>query len=141
MNSRRKGKAGENEFAGLVRDHLGVRLCRNLDQTRDGGRDLLVAADEEGPVADALQLLAIEVKRRQRATQHLLERWWAQALQQAEADDLVPCLAYREDRQPWRVVLPMRFVNADLHPSLELQWTMAMSVAGFACVIRELAAV
>ncbi len=38
---RRKGKAGELELARLLREHLGADVARNLEQTRQGGADLL----------------------------------------------------------------------------------------------------
>ena len=41
VNSRGKGKRGELEFVNYLRDELGEGITRNLDQTRDGGRDIL----------------------------------------------------------------------------------------------------
>ena len=121
----------------MVMDHLGVRLCRNLHQSRAGGFDLVVHPDEDGPIPDVLRRFAIEVKRHQRATESLLEKWWAQAVGQAQPDGLVPCLAHREDRQPWRVTVPMDFVRQDLHQGDELRWTFTMSVPAFCAVVRE----
>jgi Holliday junction resolvase len=137
INSRNKGAAGEREFAGLIRDHLGVRLVRNLVQSRDGGCDLVVSPDQGGPVADALGMLAIEVKRCSRATESTLKRFWEQATRQANEAGKLPVLAFREDRQSWRVVMPL----AHLHSGLSLwdSWehTAMLSVDGFASIIRE----
>ena len=138
-HQRTKGAGGEREFAGLVMDHLGVRMVRNLVQARSGGCDLIVCDTEEGPVADMLRRLAVEVKRSRRATGHLLQKWWVQAMEQARADDLVPCLAYREDRQPWRVVVPMSFVREGLHRGEGVEWTFTTSAEGFCALVRELA--
>ena len=50
-----KGKSAERELAKLLGDHLGLELSRNLDQTRDGGYDLI-----------GLPGIALEVKRCER---------------------------------------------------------------------------
>ena len=34
---RSKGSAGERELARLIDEHLGIRLVRNLEQSRRGG--------------------------------------------------------------------------------------------------------
>ena len=97
-SQRRKGASGERELAGLLRELLGVDVTRNLMQARQGGADLLGVTG-----------WALEVKR---AARPRLTAWWLQACQQAEAVRLKPALAYRLDRQPWRVVLALRHVAA-----------------------------
>lgn len=79
INSRAKGASAEREFAGLIHDWSGVRLIRNLEQTRSGGHDLIVHPDEVGSVADSFRKLAIECKRYQAATDAQIQKWWAQA--------------------------------------------------------------
>ena len=88
--SRTKGARGEREFLHLLGDELGESLTRNLQQTREGG-------------ADCLQVVgwAIEVKRCERLSR---PKWWAQAVEQAERAGAQPMLAYRQNRQPWRVM-------------------------------------
>ena len=137
MNSRNKGANGERELARLIRDHLGVRLVRNLEQSRRGGHDLIPHPDESGPVASWLARYAFECKRHSRATPHLLKGWWAQTSTQAEAVGLVPCLCYRQDRMDWRVVLPMDEIRPDLPAWEGLDFTVELSVAAFCVLIRE----
>ena len=94
-HSRRKGSGGELELIRLLRDALGVPAQRNLEQVRSGGFDI------------GLLGLAIEVKRRSTVTPGAVAGWWAQAVHQAAAAGLCPCLAWRADRQPWAVRLPL----------------------------------
>ena len=137
---RTKGSAGERELARLIDEHLGIRLVRNLEQSRRGGHDLTLADPEDSnPVAKELARYAVEVKRHARATPALIRQWWQQATEQALRADLVPLLAYRADRQDWRVVLPL----CELQPSFGL-WrgheTVELSLSGFCAVVREAAA-
>ncbi len=140
INSRNKGAAGEREFAGLIADHLGVRMVRNLVQAREGGCDLVVHPDAIGPVADDLRAFAIEVKRCARATESTLRGFWQQATEQADSTGKLPLLAYREDRQGWRVVMPLGLLVAELADWNDWRYTVALSVEGFSAVIRESAA-
>lgn len=136
--SRRKGAGGEREFAAALDDLLGIRLTRNLEQSRQGGHDLIPPASAAGPVAEALAWLAVEVKRYATCPPGSLATWWAQATRQAEAVGLWPVLAYRGDRQAWRVRLPL----AALRPDLFALWadpdlTADLHLAAFACLVRE----
>lgn len=93
MNSKRKGSCGERELLHLLEAH-GIPGQRN-DQRYIGGADNPdIAADVRGLP------LHIEVKR----TERLRLR---EALQQAERDAAgrVPVVAFRGNREPWRVVL------------------------------------
>jgi hypothetical protein len=93
-SSRDKGKRGEREFAGLVNNYLGYQAFeRNIGQTRSGGYDLITHL----PVA-------IEVKRQERIN---LTGWIKQAMQQAEDECLVPCVAWRRNTEGWRVAVIM----------------------------------
>lgn len=138
INSRAKGASAEREFAGLVRDWTGVHLIRNLEQTRSGGHDLIVHPDESGTVADAFRRLAIECKRYQVATEGNIQKWWQQALIQAEQSELIPILAYRANRSPWRVVVPLALVNSSLSRANHLDYTATLSAEGFCHVVIEL---
>ena len=42
VNSQRKGASAEREVAGLIALNLGIKLKRNLEQTRGGGHDLVL---------------------------------------------------------------------------------------------------
>ena len=137
INSRAKGASSEREFANAIHDHLGVRLVRVLDQSRSGGFDLAAAPDQAGPEVDVLRGLAIECKRYAGIQQHMLCRFWDQATRQAEAAGLVPALAYRADRQPWRVIVPLSWL-AGMGTSLDLELTAALSLEAFCLAIREL---
>ena len=140
INSRNKGAAGERELAGLIRDHLGVHLVRNLLQTRQGGCDLVVNPDQQGPVAELLRGFAIEVKRTARATESTIKGYWRQAVSQADEAGKLPVLAFREDRQGWRVMVPLSFVLEGAMLWDDWRYTAALTIEGFASVVRERAA-
>jgi hypothetical protein len=99
INSRAKGAGAELEFSNIVYHWSGIRLIRNLEQSRSGGHDLIVHSDEVGQVADSFRSLAIECKRYSTITPGLIKTWWQQARDQAEHNRLQPILAYRADRQ------------------------------------------
>jgi len=90
-SQRRKGATAERELAHLLSDALGLDCARNLEQTRSGGFDLL-----------GVDPWALEVKRHETLQ---LNAWWRQACLQAER--MIPALAYRKSRQPWRFRVPL----------------------------------
>ena len=137
--SRRKGANGEREFARALEDQVGLRLARNLEQSRQGGHDLTLPEEATGPVADALGRLAVEVKRYREVSPGGLAAWWSQAVRQAEAVGQWPALCYRADRQPWRVRLPLAAVRGDLFAVAWEDADLALDIAlpGFAALIRE----
>lgn len=122
---RRKGARGERELAGLLREHLGANVARNLMQSREGGGDLLGLAN-----------WSVEVKR---AARPRLSEWWLQTCQQAEATGQRPALFYRLDRQSWRVVVALRHVAAGFdHAPLSMR--LETDVEVFAALAREVLA-
>ena len=137
INSRAKGASAERKFAGLVQDWAGVKLIRNLEQTRSGGHDLIVHPDEVGTVSDVFRHLAIECKRYQAVTEGSIQKWWAQAVVQAAGAGLIPVLAYRANRSPWRVVVPLALANPSLCRSNHIDYTATLSVEGFCHLIAE----
>lgn len=137
---RAKGAHGERELSALLHQHLGIRLLRNLEQSRAGGHDLVVDPEASGAVADALGRYAIECKRYSRATPALLRQWWTQTREQAQRAGLTPCLAYRADRQDWRVVLPLATLCPTLSVWDDIELTADVSLVGFAALVREQAA-
>ncbi len=92
--SRNKGAGGERELARLLADELGTEITRNLVQAREGGADLI-----------GVEGWAVECKRAARVTPGLLRAWWAQAEQQADRVASRPALAFRGDREPWRIAV------------------------------------
>ena len=137
INSRAKGASSEREFCKLIYEWSGVRLIRNLEQSRSGGFDLIVHDDEVGQVADSFKTLAIECKRYSRVTPGLIKTWWTQARRQAEPNGLTPVLAYRADRQNWQVITPLHVINRTLSRNLGLESTAVLSVIGFCGVLNS----
>lgn len=86
---RNKGAAGEREVAGILTDHLGVAVKRNLGQARDGADDLTV------------EHFRLEVKRQER----LQIDAWSQQVEACANPSEVPVVVYRRNGQPWRVCL------------------------------------
>jgi Holliday junction resolvase len=125
--SRRKGASGERELARLLAEELGP-VARNLMQTREGGHDL------DGP---GLGRWALEVKRYARATPALLAEWWGQAEDQARRAGRTPALAFRENRAPWAVLVPLSALAPDLPAGEGLAWAVALSLPAFAALVRE----
>jgi hypothetical protein len=93
---RNKGVRGELEVLRIFEDELGMRMSRNSqEQYEAGGVDISVGG------------FSIEVKR---CEQLSLKSWWEkETVPQAKDNDEVPCLIYRQSRQPWRVVLPAMY--------------------------------
>ena len=131
INSRAKGAAGEREFCRVLGDLLGDALVeplkRNLEQTRNGGHDIL-----------GLEGFALEIKRYKRVKDGDIKKFWEQACEQAERAGGYPALAYREDLQSWRVRIPMEVLWKDMTSTWELDYTAELSVEAFAMVVREL---
>ena len=113
IDSRAKGAAAEREFSALVFDLLGVKLARNLEQSRSGGHDLEAVGD--GPAALALRGFAIECKRYGAITPAMLAKFWEQAEYQARGASRVPAPALpRADRREWRVVVHLSAISGDV---------------------------
>jgi Holliday junction resolvase len=84
--SRQKGARGERDFRDLLRDH-------GFACDRDGS--------EFGDLRHEVEGVHFEVKRQERLS---LPAWLRQA--EEDADGRVPVVAFRQSRQPWRVVIP-----------------------------------
>ena len=91
-----KGKSGEREFIRTVYRLTdgAVELRRNLRQSRDGGDDL-----------SGIRGFSFEVKRFRRVSDALIRDWWCQAQRNARAQNKTPVLAYRADKQGWKVAM------------------------------------
>ena len=98
MNVKRKGTAGENELAEILRG-AGIRAYRN-DQIFTGGRNNPdVSAEIDG------YQLHIEVKRVEKLN---VPEAMRQAVRDAERfQDGMPALFHRRNRQPWLVTVEL----------------------------------
>ena len=129
INSRAKGKAGERELIGelkkLLPSEMTSELTRNLDQTRDGGHDIL-----------GLDGWALEVKRYAEVLPADLARFWDQTTEQARNNEARPALCFRQDRRPWRTVI--RISDAGLFDGGEsYEETVEMSLELFAKLVMR----
>lgn len=119
INSKQKGDRGERELAGFLTEKLGQVIQRKLGQPRDGGRDFELPGG-----------WALEAKR---ANKPQINKWWLQALKQANGDK--PVLAYRVDYQDWRFVVRLSDIRDTFSPQ---DWVMAeLCIDGFCSLVRE----
>jgi Holliday junction resolvase len=137
INSRQKGAAAERELCSYILDETGVKLVRNLEQSRSGGHDLTVEMEIDSDVATWLRRFAIEVKRHKEATPKLMAAWWAQAVEQAGRAGKEPLLAYRADRREWRIVMPLSVTCPSIPTWQGIEWTIETSLAAFCAMARE----
>ena len=138
INSRSKGAGGELEFCSIVYQWAGIKLIRNLEQSRSGGHDIVVHPDEVGLIADSYRSLAIEIKRHAKASPSLISSWWTQTRSQSERHRLNPVLAYRSNHESWNVVVPLYLVNPTMTRNLGLDCTATVSVIGFCSIVSEM---
>jgi hypothetical protein len=104
--SREKGARGEREVYKILQPIVAEcytsrglappLMQRNNNQSRAGGYDIV-----------GLDWIAIEVKRREELA---INTWWKQTLAQCK-DNQEPVLFYRQNNQPWRVIMLV-----DVHP-------------------------
>jgi Holliday junction resolvase len=117
VNSRTKGRAGEQEIARTLRDELGLEVTRNWQQqAAQGGVDIV-----------GVPGWAIEVKRAKQWSND----WWTQATAQAVRTGENPVLLYRLDRKPWRARCCACAVGLHLH------FQMEMDLLDWVSVVRE----
>jgi Holliday junction resolvase len=130
INSRAKGKSAERELINLLKEmlpeELSSELTRNLDQTREGGYDIL-----------GLRGWAIEVKRYAKVDPADKVRFWEQATEQARKDGSRPVVVYREDRRDWRVILRAEDVAPDYMTGADIDYTFEMGLPMFTLVVRR----
>lgn len=69
-------------------------------------RDLTGHQVERGAGADLIGLWFIKVARVKTCRPAMLERWWADAVQQAQLAGRVPLLLVRADRRQWSAIWP-----------------------------------
>jgi len=142
-SQRRKGKGGELELAGIIRDLSGRDVRRRVRQ-HDGDSDL-----------EGIPGWSVEVKRHKAAGRGLIGAWWRQTVQQAtrvatgqknaaaaRISCLMPVLFFRADRDQWRAVWPAAVLlthqRADMW--VDYAWTCESSVEAWVAVAQELTA-
>lgn len=98
VNSRDKGRRGEQEVAREIEQLLGFKPLRNHNQVAIGGHDLI-----------GVPGWAVEVKLYKNIVKTDREAFWNQAVRQARQADMQPCVWFRQDRQPWAVMIADRW--------------------------------
>jgi Holliday junction resolvase len=90
--SRNKGAAAERELAQILSDELGFVVKRKLGQARDSGDDIQVGK------------FRIEAKRRET----LALPAWCRQIEEHCGPGEVAVVAYRQNGQPWRIVMKLQ---------------------------------
>lgn len=126
---RTKGRAGEQQVARLLRDHLNINVGRNWQAQ---------SATRRKSDLTGLPGWSVEVKR----ASEFRRDWWDQAIEQADNEGQTPALVYRLDGQgrglpeeeKWRVILPL---NAICNEDVDLEHTAEITLAAWMQIIRE----
>ena len=90
--SRDKGAQGEREVCALLSEELGINAQRQLDQSRDGGADIIIECGSKS--------LGIEVKRVERSTPLA----WLRQIEAVNTD--LHMVLWRPSRSGWIGILP-----------------------------------
>jgi len=131
VNSQRKGASAEREVAALIAMHLGIKLKRNLEQTREGGHDLILDGESQHwPIA-------LEIKNYAEARPGQIKEWWTQAVRQGVEANQTPVLWYK-DRRRWRVMLPGDIFMEGVPWGTMEAYTVTVSPEMFYTVYREM---
>jgi len=100
VNGRNKGAAYERKMAQDLFLQLGIGFKRDLEQYRTGGYADLIPDDPAFPYT-------LELKRYRDGPIGGAPAWWKQVEVAAEREGKWPCLIYKYDRKPDRVVIPL----------------------------------
>jgi Holliday junction resolvase len=121
---RTKGSRAECQLASMLSDDLGFEIKRTLGQARDGGADILL-----GPYA-------VQVKHAAKAN---LKSWWQQTCTDAAKCKRQPVLAYKINRQGWRIRMRMKEVHGINEAwTYDHQYTEELDYQGFVLRLREI---
>jgi len=121
---RTKGARAELQFANMLTEDLGVIVKRTLGQARDGGADILL-----GP-------FAVQIKHAAKAT---IKSWWQQTVTDAHKAKKIPVLAYKINRQNWRIRMRMReVIGLNDAWTFDVQYTEELDYQGFVLRLREI---
>jgi len=99
LNSTHKGKRGENEFCEWLDKNLGIDYAEREYNQAKGGADVIVAD------------FIFEVKRRETLG---LGNWWYQvavAKNRHPDRNLIPVVAFRQNRKAWRFLIPANLLT------------------------------
>jgi hypothetical protein len=99
MNGRAKGRAGEQQMCRWIAEHLNLNAERNLEQTRDGGADIVVHP------------FSFEVKRVENLD---VDGAWHQCAVASKVNGHEPVLAFRKNREPWKFAVSARHIELDV---------------------------
>jgi hypothetical protein len=68
----------------------------------------------------------------------VLAGFWDQATKQADAAELIPCLAWRANRHPWQVTIPLSWLMAGAadYPC-SIEFTATLPLEAFCLAVRE----
>ena len=127
-NSRNKGLRFELSIASLIDMDLGIKLHRNLEQSRTADHGDLISSDPSWP-------FCIECKRF--ASGYLPKKeWWQQVCTASEAVRKIPILVYKFDRLPIRVRVPIGFVQ--LEKTYDKRYVADLDFPTFCYLAREI---
>jgi hypothetical protein len=133
-NGRTKGAAFERQIAQLLHLHLGINFKRDIEQYR--------AADHGDLICDAYFPFVIECKRYADGPIGGKPEWWGQADKAARAMTKLPCLIYKYDRKPIRVVITLEAIVLAIDPQAQASEDghVEMDIETFCYIARELIA-
>ncbi len=108
INGRAKGSAGEREFCQWLYDTFKLDKIpeRNLEQTREGGADVL-----------GMPPFIFEVKRQEKLD---LDTWWLQVLSAVRELNIevveidvthIPVVAFRQNNQKWEFLISAKHIG------------------------------
>jgi hypothetical protein len=121
---RSKGARAENQFAAMLSDDLGIPIKRTLGQARDGGADIM------------LGIFAVQIKHAARAS---IKSWWQQTVTDAHKANKIPVLAYKINRQGWRIRMRMsEVIGINEAWTFDHQYTEELDYEGFIFRLREI---
>ncbi len=114
-----KGKRGERELASTLNAMLGGEIVERTghQQAKVGGFDL------------TMPNCAIEVKRYAVIKDGHIAAFWKETIKQSKEFGTVGVLAYREDNQAWRVMVPGSYSEGAkliLVPDQKFAWTLTI---------------
>lgn len=127
-NSRNKGLRFELQVASQLYDELGIKLHRDLEQTRTADHGDLISSDPSWP-------FCIECKRY--AKGYLpKDEWWEQVCTASDLVRKIPILVYKFDRLPIRVRVPIAFVQ--LEKTYDKRYVADLDLPTFCYLVREI---
>jgi len=100
INIRHKGQEGEREFCRWLQKTLELDFLptRNLDQTRNGGADIL-----------GIGQFVFEIKRCEALEQR---QWWIQVVASSTPSEM-PVVAYRQNKRKWNFLISAKHIGLD----------------------------